>query len=350
MNEILPRHFGALDFYRFIAAVGVVAHHFSGFAKYDPDAGFGYIVGNFGLFVDFFFILSGFVIGLTYCDSVATLFGIFTFLRRRIARIYPLHLLTFLIFLSPALFGLSRHDPDKLKAFSIIKELILVQSWQINVSMLPLNFPAWSISVEWFLYLLFPAIIWLRHRTGIWALFVVATLGFAGMEFALIAGLAKPPLFNPLPAIPTFAIGVLISQTFGKFDIGHGALSGFVVFCISVLLMALHANHYVVLALFSLTVILTVCGRSSSLFEKHICAELGNASYSVYMLHAIFLSIFVDKLWPKLSNDPVSLWYGLVVLGFIVATSILTFRFFERPARYFISGSATRRAPLPLSP
>src|SRR5439155_3018897 len=118
----------ALDLYRFIAAFGVAALHFAQMSKYDSESGVGYAVGNFALFVDFFFILSGFVIGLTYAESVNSAEGIFTFLRRRIARIYPLYLLTLLAFTVPAVLGVSR-NPDKWTAGSILSDVLLVKNW-----------------------------------------------------------------------------------------------------------------------------------------------------------------------------------------------------------------------------
>lgn len=332
------QHFGALDLYRFIAAFGVATLHWSLLVGYDPAAGFGYVVNDFYIFVDFFFILSGFVIGLGYANSVASFSDIFTFLRRRIARIYPLYLLTLLIFIAPALFGVSQ-NPEKWTAASILKDMLLVKSWPLH-SQLPFNYPAWSISVEWAMYLAFPLIMVHCRRFGPIALIAMAAVGFGVTEYLIRSGEIHENL-SPIRALPTFAIGMLISRYYQFARIPHALWIGVGIFCIAVLAMSVHANTYVILALFAGSIFLTANGysdRPKTIFESPMCLTLGNASYALYMLHALFLSAFVEKAWPKLSSGQPPLWYGALIASILLPASILTFRIFERPARDFING------------
>jgi peptidoglycan/LPS O-acetylase OafA/YrhL len=90
------KRFVVLDLYRFLAAMGVFFFHF---AELSRNPSLLNRVEHFQLFVDFFFVLSGFVIARTYRDSVRDVSEITTFLWRRIARIYPLHVLMLLVFL-----------------------------------------------------------------------------------------------------------------------------------------------------------------------------------------------------------------------------------------------------------
>src|SRR5437763_806271 len=101
-----PTHLRALDFYRFVAATGVAVLHFTEFANYDAATGIGGNVAMFYMFVDFFFVLSGFVIGLQYFQ-ISSPSEILSFLRKRIARIYPMHFITLAIYLVPALLLIS---------------------------------------------------------------------------------------------------------------------------------------------------------------------------------------------------------------------------------------------------
>jgi peptidoglycan/LPS O-acetylase OafA/YrhL len=336
-----PQHFGALDLYRFIAAAGVAMLHFSQFAKYDPTGGFGYAVGDFALFVDFFFILSGFVIGLTYSNSVATLAGIFAFLRRRIARVYPLYLLTLLIFLIPAALGISRSPIHGIP--SIIQDALLVKSWPIH-SELPYNFPAWSVSVEWAMYLLFPIIMFFVNRFGNLALVALIVAGFAGIEYCLVAGVISPPLWfqnvSPIRALPTFSAGILIARTFRLIVVPRALLIGSFLFVTAITLMVVHADTYIVLSLMAAAIFVTAnsyLSEAPSILDSRFCLELGNASYSLYMLHALFLTITVDFLWPRVSSGQPSILYGALVGVVLVMFSVLTFSLFEKPARDFIS-------------
>src|SRR5581483_6537358 len=94
--------FVVLDFYRFVAALGVFIFHLK-----NIDSGISPAWnGSYGLFVDMFFILSGFVISYSYPAGSIGIRGYARFLVRRIARIYPLHLLTLLAFVALAWIGI----------------------------------------------------------------------------------------------------------------------------------------------------------------------------------------------------------------------------------------------------
>lgn len=327
-------HFAVLDFYRFVAALGVVIFHFG---IYDWAR-------QFYLFVDLFFMLSGFVIACGYSDTVATLPDILTYLRRRLAQIYPLYFLTLMLFAIPALFGMSQFSASPA---AILSQLALVNSWPLDAAP-PFNYPAWSISVEWAMYLLFPLLMLLRRCGGALVLVAIVAIGFLANE-ALLGTLPRPFWYldlNPVRAIPTFAIGILIFIIFRPLSFRYGVWIGLAAFLAAVALMIADANVYAVLALFSLVILLTACGefaRRPALFDHWICRTLGDASYSIYMLHAFILTVFVELLWKgHFGGADLPVAYAVAIGLFIIALSIVTFRRFEKPMRDMISG---RRKP-----
>ena len=94
---------------------------------------------------------------------------------------------------------------------------------------------------------------------------------------------------------------------------------------------------------FSLSIFLTAGGElihQPRLFNNSICKALGDASYSVYMLHIIIMMVAFDFLWKRYTgtNQFPVLGFVLAVFPFIVGWSILTFRMFEKPMRDLISG------------
>ncbi|WP_419758214.1 acyltransferase family protein [Acidisoma sp.] len=176
--------FNALTGLRAIAAVWVIAYHYRsgvfsslGATHILPVLGFGY------LGVDLFFILSGFVIYHVHGQEMArpTIRIFLRFICLRAARLYPVYLFTLAIFASmvwliPA-FGFEVVDPSHYPLQHLILSILLVQTWGLTRN-LTWNFPAWSVSAEWFCYLLFPlaAVIGTRLSRGAMMLGIILLL------------------------------------------------------------------------------------------------------------------------------------------------------------------------------
>jgi peptidoglycan/LPS O-acetylase OafA/YrhL len=326
-----------LDFYRFVAAYGVALYHITEFAG--RTGHFASVVRDFGLFVDFFFILSGFVIGKNYAEAVGTRSEILRFVQKRIARIYPLYLATTLAFLSIFLLGFSSH-PESYRTLPIIAQLFMAEQWQLNPS-LPLNFPAWSISAEWAMYLLFPALAILGHRGGNMSLLLFAALSAAFLLLLVDSGIMHQPIWSSLRALPTFTIGVVLSRLTLK--INNGATIGAAIFGSSIVLLLLHAPSLVVLAAFCATIGTTAADpEPAPLLKSKTFGVLGDLSYSIYMVHALCYSISYKLLAPKFATaDLIS--FGVVVSILVVLVSFPIYYFFENPARKLLSAPLVGR-------
>jgi peptidoglycan/LPS O-acetylase OafA/YrhL len=331
------RRIVALDFYRFVAAFGVVLLHLTEFGNYDRQSGFGFWTSDFGLFVDFFFILSGFVIAINYSSSVGTAKDILIFLRRRLARVYPLYLVTMLCFVGLFVLGKSSH-PENYSASSIIAQLSLVQQWQINPP-LPFNFPAWSISAEWAMYLLFPLMVWICHRVGWLSLAIVALCSALTIYFLVDGGVMHRPVWNALRALPTFSLGVLLARLDSNKTIGNGASVGVGAFALSVIAMLFHQNPVITVALFCSAIFLTASDKNPKpIYQSDAFKVLGDASYSVYMLHAVIFTVAFKGLLPRFFEGNPPFYFGLILSALIVPISIFSFYLFENPARKILSG------------
>ncbi|MDU0356368.1 acyltransferase [Paraglaciecola aquimarina] len=140
---------------RSFAALFVVWYHVAvSFTAYDFT--FFNLFLNGSLSVDLFFVLSGFILHHVYKDkNIHKSYRKFVF--TRLARIYPLHLVTLLtlLFITLVLDDFSdRYNPEYYTGLSFFLNLLLVQNW----GFIPpsWNMVSWSISAEWFMYLLFP--------------------------------------------------------------------------------------------------------------------------------------------------------------------------------------------------
>ncbi len=187
----------ALTSVRGIAAWFVVLYHIRlSIAGLSPDWVAVFAKGY--LAVDFFFLLSGFVIWLTWGDRLRT--GgwrmVPQFLRKRVARIWPLHLfmLACAVGLALLLAATGRANPVDYPFDELPLHVFLLQNWGFT-DRLAWNDPAWSISAELGAYLLFPllalAIDWRRVPT--WAV-LAAVAALLVLLHALMAdgGRAQP--------------------------------------------------------------------------------------------------------------------------------------------------------------
>ena len=161
---------------RFVAAFWVFTYHLQGPFNVlgllsIPVMGDVMRVGRLG--VDLFFALSGFILTHTYLTRMGSSIRGSATLRfwwLRLARIYPVHLVM-LVVAGLAVFAQARIlgediDRDWWNPIDFIKNLLLIQEWGPNPER-GWNFVAWSLSMEWLAYLVFPVlvlILWRMHK------------------------------------------------------------------------------------------------------------------------------------------------------------------------------------------
>lgn len=182
------KRFLVLDSFRGLCALAVVLHHSHALQSFTELAFFRH--SNY--LVNFFFVLSGFVLYHIYADRLGTSARLKRFVIARICRLYPLHLATLLIAIAIEFMKMAaekRGMSFSLGSFTgarapdeILPNLFLVQSWWSGFNQMSFNFPSWSISVEFYLYLIF-------------ALVIAVSPGVFRQVFAAIAALAFIALY-----------------------------------------------------------------------------------------------------------------------------------------------------------
>ena len=343
MQASEARRFVVLDFYRFVAALGVFIFHLKLI-----DTGISPAWnGSYGLFVDMFFILSGFVISYSYPSDARGVRAYSRFMIRRIARIYPLHLLSLLIFVVLIAVGLER--TARSTPLDFLYNLLLLQAWGVT-DHLSFNSPSWSISAEFFCYLIFPLLMLVARK--------LHPLALAAVVAALYLVLAHGHLpiwqersqmyganydYGMLRALPSFLNGVLLAILFRMsqpYRQKRVVFAGIATFGISVLVLNVFAKPDLAILLFSCAILLTAVGESAFVQfpGARLLGRLGNTSYAIYMLHDALLIAVFKPLWTWLGLGPDQ--FGLFALACCVVLTIIadrTYAYFENPARRLVN-------------
>ena len=370
--------FLVLDSWRGVCACLVALFHFASNSHfYDLP----FLRGAY-LFVDFFFLLSGFVIFASYQDKLKHGFGAGRFLLLRFGRLYPLHFALLMAFLAadllklmPGLGSFSAYKPFTAPGETpsyIVSNLLLIQSLGIH-DRLSFNDPSWSISVEFYTYVFFAfALTALKDRIK-WLL--VALLVLAPLFLAVFSPLYMNTTYQYgfIRCLFGFSAGALCWIFFERYkDLMDGELKrtwlwngieiGLVLLIF--LFVSFAGSSGLTLAapaLFSFTILAFALERGVvSRFLKHrLFLLLGLLSYSIYMDHMfirrkIFVSgaLIVQKLFhvPLLAvvngeeRLGTSAWQGdllgVAYLAIVVGVSYFTFHTIEEPCREWFKSLA----------
>ncbi|WP_271585172.1 acyltransferase family protein [Bradyrhizobium sp. CCBAU 45389] len=204
-----------LDLLRFVASVGIVVRH--SFEFFFPESARSTLPSGLALFVDLFFVISGFVIAHVYYGKVDTLSSYGLFLRRRVGRLMPLHWLTLLVSIVlwsgfVAIGKAGNHEPS-FELRCIAETALLLNAMLTCGNGISFSSVSWSIGAEMVMYLVFPIFVWMsvRSRLG----FLLATV--LTLVATIVIDLARNAidrswvdLWPPLRALPSFMIGVCL--------------------------------------------------------------------------------------------------------------------------------------------
>jgi peptidoglycan/LPS O-acetylase OafA/YrhL len=348
---------------RGIAAWFVVFFHIRKSIADLPDAAMSVLAKGY-LAVDFFFLLSGFVIWMVWGERVRLggLASVPGFLQRRVARVWPLHLfmLAFAVALA-AVLELTGRGNDHFPWHELPLHVLLLQNWGFTEH-LTWNDPAWSISCELGAYLLFPllalAIDW--RRVPSWAVLasIAALLALLHSIFASRGATAlgqEIPSLGLIRCILEFACGTGVAALWLRWRDAWRtpalASSGLAVALAVAWAMGL-PETIAAPALFAalLLALALTSARAGNPLEAGWIHYLGEISYATYLSH--YLLWFAFKL--AFVEDAHAVGWPLVAafLALVLMASIALYHLVERPAQRLVNGLRlpSARAPVPRSP
>lgn len=303
--------------------------------------------------VSFFFILSGFVLGYSYHDKILggqIKFG--QFWLARFARIYPLHLLTLLIAIPLSFKGDSTEWITR-----FVLNIFLIQSFVPSSDIyFYFNSVSWSISDEWFFYLMFPFLVFLMLRRK-YLKFLPLLILLIPLSLLLVKETYHEKYFyiNPLLRIGDFIIGKMLYRVYRKRKdieiLNNRKVANMAEIGSLVMLTVFFYYHEHIPQGFRyscyywppmIVLIYTFAyakGFISDMLSNRTMVFLGEISFGFYMIHMLVLRYYQylpQKITFLQSFLPVNHNAAFIIFGISLASSILIYKFFERPANRFI--------------
>ena len=215
-----------LDGLRGLCSLMVVMYHFD--VNYIPDYIYNsFLIRSSWAFVDFFFVLSGFVISLNY-NSMETQNDFFNYIKKRFIRLFPLLSYTVILFFSVEvigsyLFSKQINNPNTLfeNIILTIDSLFFTNSTPVFGSSMGMNYPSWSISSEMISYSLFGLIL-INFRKRMMVFYLVILFSFLFLFITKI-GFKVEGDFGFIRGFFGFFIGVLVSRFYSRFKISFNS-------------------------------------------------------------------------------------------------------------------------------
>lgn len=352
--------FDALTSLRGVAASGVILVHLlpiwgSVFPALNNWTLFRTIAIHSYLFVDFFFLLSGFVMTHAYgkfFEGEVRAGDYKKFMLARFARVYPLHIVVLLTYVALAALGMkqSQENPE----WSITANLFLVHAMGF-FDRPTWNWPSWSISVEWWTYMIFPFALAFAHRHS--AKSRPAILLVAGV--LLFAAFVQ--YFGSSDLLVGFAflrclIGFFTGACLYRVIMSSRSLPYAGVIGNAALATVLFAFAFIASPLADMICFVAFCiliyAASKNTNEKNwlnypALVWVGNISYSIYLWHSLVLHVFAKAIGVFSASNTMPQQYPvaffiLALLAFgvgILAVSHVSYKLIELPSRNMLRGA-----------
>jgi peptidoglycan/LPS O-acetylase OafA/YrhL len=338
----------ALTGVRGVAAAVIVLYHYGNVQLYGGGNIAYFRIPHGYLPVDLFFMLSGYVIGLTYKDAFGSgsMRNFATFMLKRVARLYPAYLAIGLLYIAKIAAGLSGQDTlSMFSAYDVVGNLLMMTGWGLHIH--PLMGVSWAASAEMGSYLLVPLLmlVAIRRSPLICGLTVVAAL--AAIYAVSISGRGSSgPLdvtngdsFYPmLRAVAGFTLGLAIYRFADVMNrlstTAQDVLLAAILIAIIVTVSLAAGDRLLYLLFIPLVAVLSRDGRLAQLlFGNALVYRLGIISYSIYLLHPLFLS-FAVRAWRHFGQTEIVYLVASAVCFIVIwLLSELSYRLIEMPGR-----------------
>lgn len=362
-------HYDLLDGLRGVAALMVMWYHvFEGYAF----AG-GTTIENFNhgyLAVDFFFILSGFVISYAYDDRWSKNFTMKEFFKRRLIRLHPMVIMGAVLgAITFCIQGCVQWDGTHIAISMIMLSLLCTilfipampgVGYEVrgNGEMFPLNGPCWSLFFEYIGNILYALFIRRLSTKALTVLVVLLGAGLATFAITDVSGYGNMGVGWTLDGINfvggllrmlfPFSMGMLLSRKFKPIKV-RGAFW----ICTAILITLFSVPYlegsepicangiyeaFCIIVAFPILVWIGASGSTTDKRSTKVCKFLGDISYPLYVIHYPFMYLFYAWLIKNqlfTFNQTWQVALGVYVWNILIA--YLCLKFYDEPIRKYLA-------------
>lgn len=354
-------HYNILNGLRGVAALTVVCFHiFEAFATSHLDQ----IINHGYLAVDFFFILSGFVMGYAYDDRWQTM-TIKDFLKRRLIRLHPMvvigAIIGALMFYSQgcSVWDVSKVSLTALLIATLMNALMIPATVGSEIrgvgEMYPLNGPTWTLLFEYIGNILYAFFIRKMATLALSVLVVLAAFGLAAFAIwgplgDLCVGYSMTQdnmIGGFLRLLFSFSAGLLLSRVFKPIRVKGAFWIGALTIVILSSIPRIGGSEHLwmnglydavcCILVFPILVYLGASGKTTDQTTTRICKFLGDISYPLYMVHYPFIYLYFA--WVKNENltfadslpGAIALFVGSILLAYACL------KLYDEPLRKYLT-------------
>jgi peptidoglycan/LPS O-acetylase OafA/YrhL len=339
-----------LDGLRGLAAIMVLALHFPVENSLLTN---NFIVRQSWLFVDFFFVLSGFIISTNYYNKLYSFETLKEYIKKRFLRLYPLLFFTVVFFFMYTLIGLSLGL--KADAFPIsfyIREtfdsLLFLNSTKILGETQGMNPPSWSISAEMISYLVFGASMILFRNIKILIFIMIISLSLLFMIYRNDYAFQNGD-FGFVRGLFCFNVGVLtyIASRKKLYKTDKFEMPAIIFFLVALYLTYINKGNFeriqYIIMPFLYALIVYIFKFSNGIISKKLNNRffqfLGKISYSIYLNHYLIVTVLFQVFLNVLKlpiMEPYSTLFFIVYIFLTIVFSYFTYKFIEIKGSSFL--------------
>lgn len=353
MDQQIKPHFQILDGLRGLAALAVVVFHFMEWAYADFSTNF---IAHGFLAVDFFFCLSGFVIGYAYDDRI-TKIGVAGFFKLRIIRLHPLviagSVLGLLAFLFDPFGGHPELYGNGKTVLTFICSVLLIPLPIIEdrgFNLFSFNAPSWSLFWEYIANIAYAFVLYRVRRSLLLFLTIISAAAICFVAYRsgnLLGGWSGPTFWDGSARISySFLAGLLVYRSnwiiSNKLGFAGTALLLSLAFIMPFTKWNWISEPLVVLFYFPLLIALGA-GATLNPGLKKVCLFSGNISYPLYMTHYAVLWMFGNYY---ISHKPGTIQLAFIIISalvLLVGAAYLVMVVYDIPVRKYLTDKLNKR-------